>query len=296
MIENSINKYISISRYNHLKSLLNEIRFPYAIIKGEPLSFYAYGEYGKRQSEDVDFLISRRNITQLSNLLYTYGFKSLTLSRNERILSHGFSHQTSPFTKKIESGLLKIDVNYDILWGEYTGKRIDIDTFLENPVELTIYGTEVKTLPPLKAFIQLVLHHYKEMNSIYHLATHNCIKESMFRDIYYLLIHFVNDISINSLCEFCEHYSLYSIFYYVLYYTSQVFKSPILESYVNAMETVEGKNIINCYGLDDKERKEWKVDFQTRLTSQNLYALISNDLNEFDLEKLERGKHLFGQL
>ena len=48
------------------------------------------------------------------------------------------------------------------------------------------------------------------------------------------------------------------------------------------------------YGLAEKERKPWKVDFQTRLETDNLYELIKDDLTEEDIEKLERNRRIFG--
>ena len=70
---------------------------------------------------------------------------------------------------------IKENILKEMFWGEYEGKRIDISEFLSDTIEIDIYGCKVKTLPPLKAMVQLILHHYKEMNSIYHLAGHNCI-------------------------------------------------------------------------------------------------------------------------
>lgn len=79
-----------------------------------------------------------------------------------------FSHQIVLWIKEVSSwGQVFIDLNFDSLWGEYEGKRIDIDEFLTDAVEMDIYGVKVKTLPPIKAMIQLILHHYKDMNSIF---------------------------------------------------------------------------------------------------------------------------------
>lgn len=41
---------------------LNEINMPYAIIKSEPLSMYAYSAYGQRIFGDIDILIMRQNL------------------------------------------------------------------------------------------------------------------------------------------------------------------------------------------------------------------------------------------
>ena len=51
--------------------------------------------------------------------------------------------------------------------------------------------------------------------------------------------------------------------------------------------------MLNCYGLCDKEQKEWKYDFETRLHSDNLYDLIKDDLSEKDYEKIAINKRVF---
>ena len=51
--------------------------------------------------------------------------------------------------------------------------------------------------------------------------------------------------------------------------------------------------VLNCYGLNKSERREWRVDFQTRLESSSLYELIKDDLTTDDLEKIAINKRVF---
>ena len=76
-----IQKTIKIRRYNESKSFfefLNNNIIPYVVVKGEPLSFLAYNESGKRKSADIDILIpklraeSPRNVSCLTVTMY-YG-------------------------------------------------------------------------------------------------------------------------------------------------------------------------------------------------------------------------------
>ena len=86
-------------------------------------------------------------------------------ARQNRILCMAYSHQIPSYHKYIMGFHLNVDVNYDIFWGEYEGQRCSIEDFLSDTVDMEIYGVTVKTLPVKKAFVQLILHHYKEMNS-----------------------------------------------------------------------------------------------------------------------------------
>lgn len=64
---------------------------------------------------------------------------------------------------------------------------------------MEIYGVKVKTLPPIKAMIQLILHHYKDMNSLFLLATRKSIKYDILKDVYYLLKNNLDTIPLDEL-------------------------------------------------------------------------------------------------
>ena len=130
------------------------------------------------------------------------GFFNVSQSRSDKITMMTGSHQIAPWIKEIYPwGQVVVDLNFDIFWGEYEGNRIDIDEFVSDAIERNIYGTKVKTLAILKAMVQLILHHYKDMNSIFLLATRKSIKYEMFKDVYYLLKNNLGIISIDSLYD-----------------------------------------------------------------------------------------------
>lgn len=130
-------------------------------------------------------------MSYFEQILKTNGFTTFvdqgkSVSREIRVLCISQSHQIPPYNKRTPNQQISVDLNHDLFWGEYTGKRIDISDFLDHTIEMNIYGCIVKTLPPIKAMVQLVLHHYKDMNSIYRLAVNNCINYNMFKDVFSL--------------------------------------------------------------------------------------------------------------
>ena len=289
-------KIESITRYNYLGNIIiNNCSFPYAVIKGEPLSVLAYNQLGQRRSADIDILVDKSNLKKLENILLDNGFTAKTIDRKDQVLMRAFSHQITPFTKEMPFSDIIVDLNYDIFWGEYEGKRININEFLEDTIELDVYGYNIKTLPPLKSFIQLVLHHYKEMNSIYHLATHKCIRRSRFNDIYNLLKNNANVILLEDIEYISIKYQIKPYVYYVLYYTYYIFKDNFLKPYVDLLYDKVGDSLVESYGLTDKERKKWNINIETRFNEDNLFQFISQDLEKYDLEKLERNIRLFGR-
>ena len=72
-----------------------------------------------------------------------------------------------------------------------------------------------------------------------------------------------------------------------------MFEDKILNQYIEAFRTPEGEALLNCYGLCDKERKEWKCSFKARLEAENLYDLIKDDLTEKNYEKIIINRRLF---
>ena len=281
------------SEVSFLSSQYDNIGF--AMVKGEPLSLLTYKEYGWREYNDIDILIDKSKLNQLETFLVEneYFSEEKNSKHEQRFVPLLFSHQLLPYKKTFFESNIIIDINFDVFWGEYEGKRINIEEFLSDTIEMEIYGVKVKTLPPIKAMIQLVLHHYKDMNSIFLLATRKSIKYDMFKDIYYLLKNNLDTIPLDKLYAMSAEYEIIPYVFYVLYYTGQVFDDEILKQYIEAFRTPEGEALLNCYGLCAKERKEWKYDFKTRMEADNLYDLIKDDLTEKDHEKIAINKRIF---
>ncbi len=289
------NKSQYIFAYQPLKEIMNNGG---VVIKGCPLSLLAYSGPNIRYSSDIDVLINKEKLQQTYDILVKYGFTQIGSNspknaRKNRIICLSCSHQVLPFVKQISGNEIRIDVNFDVFWGEYQGANMNINEFISDSITVNINGYSVKTLSPLKALIQLILHHYKDMNSIFLLATRKSIKHEMFKDVYYLLKNNLDAIPLDKLYAMSTEYEIIPFVFYVLYYTGQVFEDEILKQFIEAFRTSEGEELLNCYGLCTKERKEWKYDFKTRLESENLYELIKDDLTDKDRKKIAINKRVF---
>ena len=281
-----VNRMIQKQRYAHLTDFFNQIDdLKYSVVKGEVLSYYIYGTFGYRCSSDIDILVNRNDLTIIEHALQSSGFSQQIHTRMDRIMLIYASHQTIPFHKTTSIETIHVDVNFDVFWGEYTGKRIDIDEFLSDSSYINIYGTRVKTISKVKAFIHLILHHYKEMNSIYLLYAHPFITTDMFKDIYLFLSN-NPDISPRQLATVSWEYGITQYMYYMLYFTKRVFQESWLDAYISECKCLEGIALLNKYGLNEDEQKEWNISFENRLDNPNLKSVIESQLLPKDLEKI----------
>lgn len=249
MNNNTLLNAMSVVAFNSLKTFFQDVsKYQYSIIKGDVLSIQAYGSTGIRPSTDIDILISRKNLSCVENFLLSNGLNNLEEKREKRLAMLLTSHQSTPWKKQLGKWADTIvGINLDIFWGEYEGKRIDIDEFLSDTIEMEVYGVKVKTLPPLKALVQLILHHYKDMNSIYLLATRKSIKYDMFKDLYYLWKNNQDDISLDKLYTISLEYEIIPYVFYILYYTNQIFK---YKKYYNNKGTSRRGFVRFGYGFD----------------------------------------------
>ena len=78
------------------------------------------------------------------------------------------------------------------------------------------------------------------------------------------------------------------------YYTNLIFEDDDLKKYVDAFKNNAGLKLLNQYGLNENERKEWNTDFKTRLFSDDLLHFIQKDLSTKDFEKIKLNKRYFG--
>jgi len=290
-------KEVSKIRYREVIPVLNSLskkNIPYAIIKGEPLSIDAYGEEGMRRSGDIDLLISLKNTAVVRDELLSYGFESKNNNREHQVAAITTTNQSIPFRKTVDEMRIEVDLNHDIFLGELTGKRVNVDDFISDVKDVKIYGYSAKTIPCIKSFLLLTLHHYYEFNSIYIISLgKNKMSFNMLRDVFFLWKNNKDIISNNLYDISCKH-NVVPYVYYILYYTNKIFNDNEFALLVEKFETEEGVGLLHCYGLSEAERKTWKVDFFTRLNNEYAFDLIKYDLTVADKEKLERARAIFG--
>lgn len=279
-----------------LAPLLDDLKdFPYAIIKGPVLAVQAYGDEAARSYHDIDFLIPKDLRKEFIKILEKNDFIAdvrnpdgsfRKLTRNEKIILMN-SHQDIDYIKKKDDIYVDIDINYDLFWGEYKGKRIDIkNDILCETFHMNLFGQDIKVLSKAKNFIQLCLHHYREMNAIYLYKLTNPFVQEKFRDVYYLL-RSMSEEDLEEVHRLIADYEIANYIYYVIYHTYHFYKALLLKDFLERYETPEARLLIHSYGLTDEEKKVWPIPLEQRSEIEDLYGALEPYLSEEDIKKVE---------
>lgn len=281
-------------RYTHAKPLFAALKsYPYAVIKGAALSKQIYGSPFIRRSGDLDILLRRQDLDFAKQILLDNGFvqgkivndEIVLFTRKELIFQASQSHQTAPFVKSTGNKFcpfINFDLNTSVFWGEYE-HECDMSLVLSETQETGLFDIPFKKLSPEMEFISLCLHHYKDMNSIYLLAMGN-LRLSLFCDIFYYLKNV--RIDMDKLYDLSTKLNAMPYIYYCLWYTDQVFNAELLTPLISRFESSEGLSLLSTFGLSDRERHEWNIDFLDRLFSPSFQPDFYSSLSEREKEKV----------
>ena len=295
--ENIINRNFVNERYRTCKSIFEIFEnngIPYVVIKGAILSETAYRDPYYRHSGDLDLLINRKNIDSVKCIFIYQGFiqgrvtdKGIQpFTRNELLFQSAMSHQIAPFIKETGNLLcpyVNVDINTDIMWGEYKEKT-EMEYILKNSEPSVICGVSIRKLSAEMGFIQLCLHHYKDLNSIY-LISNGSIKLSLFCDIY---LYTKNcSLNIDIVKNICNRLDVLQYIYYCIYYTAKIFGDEYLRSYLSYFQSYKANDILNTFGLAEKELHNWNIDFFERLFGNSINEYLKNNLSDSDFEKIK---------
>ena len=219
-------------------------------------------------------------------MLLKNGFVKTTSNRQKELFFNLFSHQTVPYEMTYKGIHILMDLNYDIFWGEnkvYNSYQY-VNDFLSDVIDMEIYGVNVKVLAPKKAFMQLCLHCYKDINSIYLIYSRRHINVNALYEIYYILTNPNNGLSVESVAKLGDKYMISKYIYVVLSYIYELTKDSMIQPYINSLRNEEGQELLNAYGLN--KHKKWKIGIGERITCSDLYDTILPDLSEEELSNI----------
>ncbi len=292
-LNQALNNIAIKERYKACKPVFDAIDIPYAIIKGAVLSNSAYKDPFARFSGDIDVLVNRKHIDLFKKLLTSHGFiqgrivnnSIVPFSRREILFQTSLTHQTAPFIKPTGNKLcpfVNIDVNIDIMWGEYEEKT-DMDFVLTHTEKISLLDNVFYKLTSEMEFVSLCLHHYKDMNSMY-LLSHGSLKLNLFCDIYFYLSNCHPDPQ--KLLNICRHLNVGRYIYVCIYHSFLIFDDPTLTEYLKILDFEKDTLLFDTLGLNDKERKSWNLSLFDRVFHPDLPQYVNGLLGPEEKEKI----------
>lgn len=267
---------------------------PYAVIKGAVLSEAAYGDVFARRSGDVDILLRRKDLGAVKELLLERGFQQgyvapegvKPYSRESLIFQSAMTHQAPAFIKAVGNPLcpyVNLDVNLDIFWGE-SGRRADMEYVLSQWEEKKLFGVPFRRLSPAMEFIALCMHHYKDMNSLY-LLSQGGFRLDELCDIAFYLQN--NPPEMETLLEEGRRLDVLDYVYFCVWYANAVFPLPAVKTYLKALDEAKTFDLTSFYGLNEKERREWRVPLAERLLNPDFPKKFFAGLSVEEQKKVE---------
>ena len=177
-----------------LSDILTKCDCKVAMLKGA----YLCARYpdGYRTSNDVDLLVSPKDVTEIGNVLTNAGFRQgairngefVPATRKEIIESKMMRGETVPYIKEVDLPFMKffeLDINFSL---DYKNSINDIlSDMLARSSTKNENGLSIPTLNEEDFFIHLCAHLYKEATTLPWIEMHRDMALYKYCDIYMLL-------------------------------------------------------------------------------------------------------------
>lgn len=214
----------------YVAEIFKDVSFSYAMLKGAYLITHVYKK-GYRQSNDIDLLIKEDDIEKCQQLLVKNGFiqghvrgsKIIEATRKEVILSRMNYGETIPFCKFWEGKYLCVDINFSLDYKPMKNNEV-IYKMLENSVETSLTNKCFRTLNVNDFIIHLCLHLYKEATTYDWVKRRKDLNLYKFSDLNVMFHEYVDEESINILCERIKEFGVERECYYALLNASEIYE------------------------------------------------------------------------
>ena len=180
MSYNKEKKALYYREFNILNADLQERKIPYACIKGISIGkrFYEENPNILRDFNDIDFLVSIHNLSEVEKILkengYGRGFYDYETSefepasRKDIVYWKTASHQVYPYTKPMPNfeyspvNVFKVDVNFSIYFGGNIRDEISTDEMMQHLRIIEDASGSYKVLEAEYEILQYCYHFYKD--------------------------------------------------------------------------------------------------------------------------------------
>jgi hypothetical protein len=260
--------------YGRVLRALNEAGLPYLVRKGAALDLQVFADLGARQSNDLDLLIDRPEVTRFAKVVEPLGYVQGNLRSNGSVEPYSRRAQlywatrinnSLPFIKAsgtIEVDHFKLDPCHDITQRASAATVPNVDLF-ERSVPLTIGGVPARTLDAIDHLLDQCLHLYKEATALYYLESGKGLRLRQLADVA-TLARAWPVARWDDLVSRAQGYAAAAEIYYTLHFTALIFPGSVPNSVLAALRP-DDIAYLDQYGNLDGRAAEWKRPFFERL-------------------------------
>ena len=242
---------------------MEEAKFRFAFLKGAFLITNVY-EKGLRYSNDIDILISEKDIDECQSILLKNGFVQGYVehgvlhraSRREIVLSRMNYGETIPFCKVEGERTVYVDLNFSLDYKPALDSKI-IGHMLENTREISWRNSIIKTLNMADFVIHLCMHLYKEATTMDWVIRRKDLNLYKFNDLNIIFHECVSDEMYEQITELITNYGVQKECYYALFYAAKIYKSLMKqEKYVDLLCEIKPEDTGYLCQVVDPENKK----------------------------------------
>ncbi|MFF2483001.1 nucleotidyltransferase family protein [Paenibacillus sp. NPDC058071] len=274
-----------------LSAVFNESGLPHAFLKGSVLSNIVY-PLGCRVSNDIDILMSNKDLTEVGKVLQKEGFiqgtfnkKDATIvpaSRMEIIHARMNFGEVKKYMKTCDMPgleLIEVDINFSLDWTPQ-GTQQAVETFLQSAEKYQFNNEEYTYSLPKEYFLaHLCVHLFKEAIVMNWIETQRDLGLYKFADIYAFLTDPHILVDSRKLIEIARANHIEKECYYALYNTSLLF--PSLNGSEQFGEMLDGLRPLDLAYLDEvidptdsSIKYKWSRGFLERFFDMNRSELL----------------------
>ena len=238
------------SQVKYISNILKDVKFKYALLKGAFLITQLYVK-GRRTANDIDILISHKDIDECQKVLQDNGFVQgwyqkpfgiISAPRKEIIKSRINNGETIPFVKLYNGKVITLDLNFSVNYKPEPENEI-VSKFLSKVCYTYIGETKFLTLDKVDFLIHLCCHLYKEATTYNWVLNHDDMKLYKFCDINLFLNKYLNEEFMKKLLKRITELELQNECYYAFENTSIIYPSLFENKFFyNLKESIKPNN------------------------------------------------------
>lgn len=277
-----LNYYAQVERNNKQKNalklvskLFTENDIKHAFLKGSILNYFIY-EDGMRISNDVDILVSNKDLNKITKLLEGEGYiqgeynkktgEIDAASKLKKMYVRANTHEVCSFAKLNECKFLnvnEIDINFKL---SAVDTLETTELMLNNLNNVEIDGEKVYTLQWDWFFIQLASHLYREATAVRKIVYGSDMQLYKFYDFYQLINSENVKINWDNVVKISKETNQLKGIYYALYCINELFPNCI-DSEVLKMAAPKDTSFVDQYvgKQNSDEIYTWEKPFLERV-------------------------------